>query len=215
MVTSPLRSAWWSDNPPKTSWRRFVSPLLSLTLATAAVAFFFQFASAFLSRHATVADRSSFVTLPGGYGTTSQIVGIMSILVTNLILTAPVLLMLRRWRAPFGSVTLLFTVVATLMASLHEFAVGISVVAAIVGGLTGDVLIGWLRPSPSRVGAYRLVATTVPAALWATHFAVLEVRFGLAWVPELWSGTVVLAALSGLALSLLMAPRVAVPAHEA
>jgi hypothetical protein len=203
IVTSPLRAAWLSDDPPTSSWPRFLPPLLSLTLAAAAVAFFFQFASAFLSRHATLLDR-------GG----SQIIGILSVLVTNVILMGPLLLMLRRWRPPFGSVTLLFTVVGALMASLHEFAVGITILGAVVGGVAGDVLIRLLHPSPSRLGAYRAVAAAVPLALWAAYFVLLELRFGLAWTPELWGGTVVLAALSGLALSLLMAPSGAVRALE-
>jgi hypothetical protein len=193
-----------SDERANPSWRWFLPPLLSLALAASAVAFFFQFASAFLSRDATLLDR-------GG----SQIIGILSVLSTNVILMSPLLLMLRRWRPPFGSVTLLFTALGALMASLHEFAVGLSVLASIVGGISGDVLIRWLRPSPSRVGAYRAVAAAVPLVMWATYFLMLELQFGLAWTPELWSGTVVLAALSGLALSLLMAPSAPVPALEA
>jgi hypothetical protein len=208
MATSPLRAAWSSADPRTISWGRFLPPLLSLTLTTATVAFFFQYVSAFLSRHPTVLDAAAQARLPGGSVSpeTSQIIGIMSMLVTNLILLAPVLLILRRWQPPFGSVTFLFTGVAAMMASQHEFEVGITVFAALVGGFAADVLIRRYRPAPSRPGPYRVVAMAVPAVLWTTYFALLDLQFGLAWVIELWAGAIVLTLLSGLALSLLMTP---------
>ena len=208
MATSPLRAVWASADPRTISRGRFLPPLLSLSLTTAAVAFFFQYASAFLSRYATVPDADSLARLPGGYVTpeASQIIGILAVLITNLILMGPALLILRRWHPPFGSVTLLFTAVGAMMASQHEFEVGVTIIAAVVGGLAADALIQVLRPSPFRPGPYRLVAAGVPAVLWATYFLLLHLQFGVAWVAELWGGTIVLAALSGLGLSLLMTP---------
>jgi hypothetical protein len=70
------------------------------------------------------------------------------------------------------------------------------------------VLIGRLLPSPSRPVAERLVAAIVPVVLWTTYFLLLDIQFGVTWVTELWAGTIVLAALSGFALSLLMTPPV-------
>jgi hypothetical protein len=206
MATAPLRAAWSSSEPRRISWRLFLPTLISLTLATAAVAFFFQYASAFLSRYATAPDAESLARLPGGYVTAeaSQIIGILAILVTNLILLAPLLLTLRRWQPPFGSATLLFTAVGAMMASQHQFEVGVTIVAAFAGGLAADAFI--LLMPPSRVGLYRLMAVAVPLILWATYFLVLDLEFGVAWVTELWSGTIAMAALSGFGLSLLTRP---------
>jgi hypothetical protein len=78
-----------------------------------------------------------------------------------------------------------------------------------VGGLVADVFI-LLMPAPSRVGPYRLMAVVVPVILWATYFLVLDLQFGVTWVTELWSGTIAMAGLSGLGLSLLTTP----PASE-
>jgi hypothetical protein len=210
MATTPFRSAWSSSDLRTVSWGRFLPALLSITLTAAAVAFFFQYVSAFLSRFATAPDAVSVVRLPGGYVTpeTSRIIGILSVLVTNLILMAPMLLILRRWAPPFGSMTFLFTAVAAMMASQHQFEVAITVLAAVAGGLTADVLIARLRPAPSHPGAERLVAVIVPVVMWTAYFLVLDLQFGVPWVSELWGGTIVLAALSGYALSLLMTPPV-------
>jgi hypothetical protein len=217
MATSPMRSVWSSGDPRAISLGRFLPPLLSLTLTTATVAFFLQYVSAFLSRYPTTPDAVSVTRLPGGYVTpeTSQIIGILAVLVTNLILVAPVLLILHRWDPPFGSITLLFTTVAVLMASQHEFEVGITVLAALAGGLAADIVIARLRPTPSRQGPYRMVAVVVPAVLWTAYFTLLDVQFGVAWDTSVWSGAIALSVLSGLALSLVMAPPPAGAEHEA
>jgi hypothetical protein len=115
---------------------------------------------------------------------------------------------MRRWHPPLGSVTFLFTVVAAMMASQHQFEVAVTVLAAAAGGLAADVLIARLRPGPTRPGAERLVAVIVPVVMWTTYFLLLDIQFGVAWASEVWGGTIVLAALSGFALSLLMTPPV-------
>jgi hypothetical protein len=58
----------------------------------------------------------------------------------------------------------------------------------------------------NRTRAHRLVATIGPVALWTSYFLVLQLRDGIAWPAELWTGSIIFAGLSGLALSLLMAP---------
>jgi hypothetical protein len=51
-----------------------------------------------------------------------------------------------------------------------------------------------------------MVATITPLTLWTSYFLVLQLRDGIAWPAELWTGSVIFASLSGLALSLLMVP---------
>ena len=102
MVTSPVRSAWSSPDLPARSPALSLLPALWATaLTTAVVLFFFQYLSAFVSRAPSMAEADS----PAGLLTT--IVGVASVLATNLIVVAPVLLLARRWRLPFGTVTLL------------------------------------------------------------------------------------------------------------
>jgi hypothetical protein len=76
------------------------------------------------------------------------------------------------------------------------------------GGAAGDLLVWAWRPSPARLGAYRMVAALLPAALLGGYFVAVAVAFTLAWPPELWAGTVFYGTLTGLALSLLMLPSV-------
>src|SRR5215218_6271425 len=102
MVTSPVRSAWSSPGLPARAPALALLPALwATTLTTAVVLFFFQYLSAFVSRAPSMAGAD------GPEGLLTTIVGVASVLVTNVILVAPVLLLARRWRLPFGAVTLL------------------------------------------------------------------------------------------------------------
>ena len=169
------------------------------------VLFFFQYLSAFVTR----APSTPEVEGPDGLLTT--IVGVASVLVTNLIVVAPVLLLARRWRLPFGTVALVAGAGAVGLTSLREFALGALVPAMVAGGLAADLLVARLRPGPDRPGAFRAVAVLVPLLLWGARMATYAMVYGVAWPPELWAGVLGMACLGGLGLSVLVLPP-AVPA---
>jgi hypothetical protein len=206
MVTSPVRSAWSSAQLPARAPATALLPALWATaLTTAVVLFFFQYLSAFVTR----APSTPEVEGPDGLLTT--IVGVASVLVTNLIVVAPVLLLARRWRLPFGTVALMAGAGGVGLTSLREFALGALVPAMVAGGLAADVLVARLRPGPDRPGAFRAVAVLVPLLLWGAWMAVYAMAYGVAWPPELWAGVLGMACLGGLGLSVLVLPP-AVPA---
>jgi hypothetical protein len=209
MFTTPLRAAWASDRlPAAPSLRALLPALLSLTFATVLVSFLFFYLSAFRDPAATVPFERWARGVAGPFPALpyTRQHGVASVLVTNLLLIAPVLLLLRRWRPPFGSATILFTTVTALAIATVEFAHGYLVLAALAGGLAADWSIAWSSRTAGPTGAHRLVATITPLALWTSYFLVLQLRDGIAWPAELWTGSVIFASLSGLALSLLMAP---------
>ncbi|MCA1700337.1 MAG: hypothetical protein LC790_16135 [Actinobacteria bacterium] len=210
LITGSFRSAWHSasDYPVAPSIRTMLPPLLSLTLITAMGAFLFQWLSAFMEwEPAFGVDR-----VPGGLGKsagveeTVEISGVARVVVTNLVLMAPLLLALLRWRPPVGSFTFMFTSVAALMSALTEFRLGGTIAAAVAGGFAADVLVRRLRTSPKRPGAYRWVAGVVPIVLWSVYFVVLGLIHDIHWPLDLAIGTVGLASVTGLLLSVLVAP---------
>jgi hypothetical protein len=215
ILTSPLRAAWTSDGATAPGFRAFLPVTLALTLTTALVGFFFQYLSPFLQPTAVPHARfASFWAEHGlvesaaqpGLAQELEIRGIAALLLTSLLFVAPVLLLLRRWQPPPGTVTVLFGAVAALLGAQHNFQLWPAVVAAVAAGLAGDLLIRAWRPSPARLGAYRAVAALLPAALLGTYVAAVAVVFTLAWPPELWAGTILYGALAGLALSVLVLP---------
>jgi hypothetical protein len=208
IVTSPLRAAWAApDDRDARRLTTFLPAILSLTLLTALISFFFMYASAFsdMSPVVTASDwAGSGEPYPGDYFFQYQ--GITTVLISNVILIAPLLYLLRRWQPPFGSATVLFTLVAVLVTALMAFETAWSIVPAAVGGLAADLLIHRLRPAPEHPAAYRMVAAAVPAILWSAYYVAMGFVAPIAWVPELWSGTIVFASFSGFALAQLMLP---------
>jgi hypothetical protein len=191
MVTGPIRIAWRrEDDAP--SRRTFFPTLVCVTLATALASFFLMYASAFNNPPIFgLSDPNS----DGG----QQVGGIAMILVTTAVLMGAMLIVLRRWTPPFGSFTFMFGAVATLMSGLQAFDHAPLVVAALIGGLAADVLV-------HRRTSIRVTAITVPIVLWTAWFAVYAVVWGLGWTVELWTGSIILAAMTGLGLSVLCFP---------
>jgi hypothetical protein len=194
LVAAAFRSGWHAPRhyPAVIGFRQFLPPLISLTLLTALGSFMFQWLSPFMDWTPSLSfgHNSGLLTaLPSVEGTV-ELASAARIVVGNLLLLAPVLLALRRWRLPFWSVTAIFTAVAVLMSALTNFSLGATILAAAGGGLAADGLIIRLRPSPTNSLAYRLVAGGTPLVLWTLYFLVLRGVYGIVWPFDLWLGTV-------------------------
>jgi hypothetical protein len=204
VVSSPLRAAW-SD----AGQRSLPLPaLLSTTIVTATVAFFYMHLSPFLTGAMTAGPyrftRSLDPDVGGWLAEELQLEGFAAILITTVILMAPALLLLRRWRLPAGSLTLLFGVVVALVSSLTGFEMEETIAAGVVAGAAGDFLARSLQPARAPATVLRVVGFTVPVVLWLTYFAVLAAFYSVGWSVELWSGITVMSGLAGLGLATLM-----------
>src|SRR5919199_6175819 len=157
------------------------------------------------SRSATYTSRMP-VRIAHDYRDLSVRAGLAGFYITTVALLAPLLLVLRRWRPPFGTATLLFGVTTLLVSALEEFRLAPLVIAAAAAGLLADGLIRWLRPGPARVGAYSLFAALVPVALWGAYFATVSLVWGTWWTVNLVGGAIGVSSLSGLGLAVLTAP---------
>jgi hypothetical protein len=210
LLAAPLRSGWYAAEvyPERLTLKRFAPVLISATFLTAAMAFMFQWFDAFMDWEPAL----SIGRLPAS-GSADEAVrnaveagSVGRVLVTNLVLIAPTLMLLRRWRLPFGTLTLLFPAVAALMASLTEFRLGWTVLAAAVGGIVGDLAVARLQPGPDRVTAHRLVAALIPIALWTPYFLVLRWLESRPSPFDLWTGAVGLCIVVSVTTSFLVLP---------
>lgn len=136
--------------------------------------------------------------------------GIASMIITTLILLGPALLLLRRWRVPFGAVTLIFTGYGLLVNIMTEYSDIVLIIPLILAGLSIDLLqqrLGRAR-GDGRVslGGIRIVGTAAAAVLWCTYFAVLALDKGIGWEPSLWVGALAVGIMSGFGLAFLIAP---------
>jgi hypothetical protein len=201
MVTGPFRVCWRQlshQAPLILKWVDLLPVLLSLTFLLSIWTFMTQFGHPLVDTWAASAVRPRTQHVP----MLRQSLGIMSILLQAGLLMGLVLLAVLRWILPLGSLTLVFTLNATLMSFMHDQYRFIP--AAAVAGLAADLLLCWLRPSVVRSGAFRLFAFVVPAIYYTLYFIVIMVTQGIDWSVHLWTGSIVLAGLVGLLLSYLV-----------
>lgn len=210
MITSPLRSESRrvrTGSAP--SMGPFLPTLATITLVTTGALFFMLFASAFEGGAilgAGAVERPGGTILELNAQEAVLIVGVSAVLVTNALLMVAMLFVLRRWRPPFGSMTILFTTVALLSSAIHELATGAAVLMALAAGLLADWLIRSRDIGPGRLEQAPILVGAVAAVLWTGYFVALSTAAGLAWPPELTGGAVVLNVVTALGLSLLVTP---------
>jgi len=211
ILSSPLRAAWSDTTVPGATpaLRAFLAPLLSLTLMTATVSFFLMEFSPLLTNVAT-GDPYRFVAanvdpdIGGWLSEKLRLQGFASILITTVVLLAPTLLLLRRWRPPAGSFSILFGTVAVLTSALEGFNKAETILALVLGGIVADVIVHLLGPPVSTSTVMRVTGFVVPLTMWFGYFAVLAVFYDVGWSVEFWSGITVMSALAGGGLAVLM-----------
>jgi hypothetical protein len=215
LLGAPVRSGWYAPDvyPARLGFKRFFPVLLSLTLVTASVAFMFQWLSAFVDWQPSLTLGrlpTSIASDPALVGTV-EFAGVARVLVTNVILIAPLMLALRRWRLPTGSITFMFAVVAMGMSTLTEFRQGWIVIPAIVGGIAGDLMLHYLPISPDRPFTTRVFAAAISAPFWIAYFITLRIAYDIRWPFDLWAGTVGVSMICAVLVSVLVLPSTKVP----
>ncbi|HEY3059374.1 MAG TPA: hypothetical protein VGL99_10410 [Chloroflexota bacterium] len=209
ILTCPLRAGWATYSSAPT-----LKALLPALLSMLAAACFVYFMGMFLwaPLDAFYADNVGELARRYGPDAARRIVrvdeayGVTEVLLTNALLLGPILLLMRRWRLPFGSATILFGVSSLLMQAVDGMRSPEQVLIALATGLIGDCLIGALRATPERDGPFRVIGAIVPLVFWSLYFLAGQVVLGIRWAPEIWTGSIVLAMLSGVGLSVLAAP---------
>lgn len=211
IITGPIRAMW----PRQTdhSWRELLPAILTFTCLTSIFTFFTTFAAVTSELIALAGPRPESHTLVDIYG-------IVALVVQPGLLLAVVLFMARRWRLPFGAITLLFVVNSLLNTWMHlkhteDFSFAIGAAAA---GLLADYLLSGDKPADIarlRLGSFLVPFAYSLGALCIVHIlgATVWADTGLWWEIHMWLGVPVLAGACGYGLSLLMRPP-AIPASN-
>lgn len=101
----------------------------------------------------------------------AQIRGLTFILLNTLLFMYPVLLLLKRWKPPFGTITFLFVLISGLMGVLDGFYQIHGLIISLVAGLSADLLLLWRRSENNALRSSRLVAVFTPIVLWGAILA--------------------------------------------
>lgn len=195
MVTGPLRAAWNRTDPAVSQgWLRLLPMLLALSYTLLLFGFFTEFAHPFAMPLAQVR----------GVGETDISLGAASVLLQTALLMGVVLVAVRHWTLPAGSLTLLLTLNTFLAVLAHgEYRF---IPAAIGAGLVGDLFLQYLHAAPAHTRRLRLFAFAVPVILYLLYFLTVQFSGGIAWSIHLWLGVTLMAGVVGLLLSYLIVP---------
>ncbi|HEU5156078.1 MAG TPA: hypothetical protein VFU43_03715 [Streptosporangiaceae bacterium] len=214
IVTAPLRSALGDRSlPPAPGLVRLLPAILPMALGAALVLLFLQYANAFDFDSERIVAALSTVD----ESLTARWVSAMA--VTNLVLIVPVLTLARRWRPPFGAITIIYTFVAGLCGAITNFESPELIIGLVAAGGCADLLAGWLRPTPERLTQFRAFAALTPLVTWSIYIAAAylaappaESATGFAGshpeaLIEIYTGAPIVQALIGLLVAMLLVPR--------
>jgi hypothetical protein len=205
-LTGTIRSAWQTLGR-ETSWRELFPSIISWTVLLSLFTFFTQ----------PFGLTSDMFLLTGLRGTETEFLdirGVGGILISASLMVGVLLMMMRRWKLPLGTVTVLFTLNGALMTWLQiqnneEYGM---ILAFLISGLIADALLVWLNPSPNRVLQWRTFAALTPFILSLVFMAALQIVAliqggqGLWWEIHMWLGAPMMASIAGLFLSYLAVP---------
>lgn len=198
-LSGPLRAAWRQlPFAAGRSWGKIWTALLSLSYIYAMLVFFTQYADPIVKSWADIATTDNSL----------KAFGVVGIILQSILLMSVALLLVRRWRVPFGTFTLLFGVhyLGVGLLANHVQPLSIAIFGALVG-LIVDGVYAIARPSASNTLQFRLFAAFVPAFNTTLYLLILSAtKGGLAWSVNLIIGAIFLSGVAGLLVSFLVAP---------
>jgi hypothetical protein len=202
IVSGPFRAAWRRrDHASTPGWGKLLPMLLSLTFMLSGFTFSAQVLHPlFPLRRLMALPRADEMVVY------LQTLLIATVLIQILLRVGVILLAVRRWRLPPGSVTLVWTLNSLLMCTLDpEYDYGL-LLPVLLSALVGDGLLARLWPTPQRPWAFRLFAFTMPVVFYLGYFGALWLLKGWWWSVHLWTGAILLAGLAGWLLSYCILP---------
>jgi len=200
LVSGPLRAAWHRPGRrvAPAAWLPLLASLTyALSLATLVTQYAHPYVVVLAAQGTTPADPNQ-----------AQALGVTSIVLQTAVLMGPLLLVVRRWALPWGSLTGVFAANAALLSLMQDQYSFIPAAAA--AGLAADALAQGRTLSVRRL---RLFAGAVPVLVYLVYFLTLTLTGGIGWTVHFWLGSTVLAGTVGLLLSYLLIPP-ALPAPE-
>lgn len=154
--------------------------ILSLALTLSLLSFMIQFGNPVVETYASSQD----ITQPERY---SQIMGILGIYITTMLFMSFILLMILRWKIPFGGITLmlaLFIALASIMEENYFFIIG-----AFLTGLLADLFIKYFDVNPQK--NFHLFSFLLPVVFFIFYFIILLFTKGIGWNIHMWTGALI------------------------
>ena len=139
----------------------------------------------------------------------ARVAGVTGILLHSVLLALFLVVPLRRFRLPGGTLTAILLWDAVLTVAVTDMWTYLAAVAG--AAVVGEALWAWMRSGwlggPDAERGYWILAFAVPAAQFALYFVVMAwFGGGIAWTAHLAAGTPIMAGFFGLLVALLAVP---------
>lgn len=203
IISTPLRATWSSETRRRASWREFTPVALALVAGIAGMCFIVMYGSPFND----FLPSTEFAQGTFGRETRfrlAQKAGLLTFYVTTLLLVAPLLTVLKRWKPPFGAATLALGLPAIGIMVIDPLLLGAPMLAlsGVTAGFLADILIHEMDPGPHRTRAFVLFGALVPIPLVVLSLVTIASEWGLGWGINLVTGSVFLSSMIGAGLAL-------------
>jgi hypothetical protein len=215
ILAAPFSAAWQRVGQAK-GWLSWFSLLLSASMILSIISFFTQFVALTEVTQLLMGRRPRETW----WINSSTIAAIM---LNTGTMAGLFLLMLKRWRLPFGSITLILLINTMFMIWMnvkYDAEYLYYGVAFLLAGLLLDGLIFWLKPSPEKVFTNRMIGAAIPLViafalmlslqlysfyLYNNHRTVMP-QAGIWWTIHMWMGVPIISGILGLFMSYLVYP---------
>jgi hypothetical protein len=199
LFSGPVRAVWLrAEQPGANRWLQLLPAVIGLSLGMTILMVFTQYAnSTYNAAYAgwnAVHDTSepNWLTLP---------LGISSIILQTAIMMGGLLLLVRRWRLPFGAATLVI-LLPSMFISVYQDTM-IFLPGIFIAGLVAEVLLWRLRPATARPLQMGIFAFLVPTVYYIAFFLTIQAVQGVGWRIHAWAGAIAFAGFTGLLMALL------------
>lgn len=201
IVSGPLRAAMRRAGN-RAPWPAIISGALTLSMLT----FFLQFDQPLIDRWA-----AGLVPDPRGAPWMEEELGMIGLILYAAMVAGLLVILLRRFELPIGTVTVILTINALLVSPVANHSELVAV--GLLAGAAGDLALYVLRPSPARPNSFHAFMFTAPALLTVSYLVVLGSTTGVWWEPTVWTGAVFVMGMVGWLVSFLALPGAAAAAR--
>ena len=151
------------------------------------------------SRPAWAGDRIVFNAIGRSHASSSDFglaLSLSAMLLQAIVVCGTLLMLVRRWRMPFGAMTVVLVLFGVALATQNDEYFAIP--AALVAGLGADIVIASLGERARRAPALYVLGFGLPFVLTAAYVVAVMVAHGLGWPPNLAIGSPFIAGFAGL-----------------
>jgi hypothetical protein len=207
LVSGPIRSPTAFMKQPAPTLRQALPQLLSTAAVTASVV---AWVNVLLTPLPWGAPAGRMRDLARSYGEIVvywDLVLLEKMFVGTFLICGASLFLLRRWRPPPGTFTLLFLIVGGLSSMEDNWAVAAITPAFALAGILTDLLLSVLHRRAGTAPRKRLfvAGAAIPLFVWGCYIGLVAATLGLRWSHTMWSGTILLTSLAGVGLTCLIA----------